>query len=1550
MAGEFIYTSEYLNTLQAVNDVSYIFPNDQKIYTYDVEGGGTQGWTANISWITLVVDKISYDRVELPDFSNSEIIGYFTNSSGSANEYSNGVIRIPSFMYNGPILPASDVNVPVTLVNITWVKDGIDYSRNIAFIQQWEPGVEIADPVNDNYFEPVFPIASTLTLSGPTETILEDPFTLVAQSNIPIDLGLTNPCSFYWINSGTEVLLGTNNFVGKVASLEVFPNNFSIPIGVQQFVAKFGGRRFYGAVTSNIHTLEIKDGIPLLVVSSQTVPDDPWYPNINVVNTLTVQSDPAFTQTGVTILNTLSVKLVQGFPPYTEWLVENDNFDGYSASGNYFGVNYSTFLTSATMVDTALANTGTYWTITTSTQNTTTYTATIYVENTLSMVTAWKSQVVGRYGSGSYTENFRVANTTTRTVNAADFAITINQDSVNTLEEEGFNVSIRTTSSPYANNITLVARLNGANTQTLYSANASGTSTIVVPVTTLSTGTWTLQASYPGDIGNNIYYANKAASSNTLTHVIRTGNELGAKFIYFNTGTYDVLRVWATTSTTLTQTVSFYNSSTLLSTASWSRQIIDLIDPETTVLKTSATYTIINFAQNFSSNAGLGIGWSSPNNDNNTDLTVLGTGNINFQPDPANLYNTTANFPSPKAVNKFTLFKYDDGTNYSLVELTGTNYSAVSDPVTYDNIWFSDVIGTEQFNLNEPFINTNTTFYNYIESRFGYTYMLAYLDSLRTLDGSPFKLNGIFYPGRPPEAIPVPPPVVVNPFNSDRLKYSNINRVWFYAPASTSRITPETYIKNYAPTGYAFFDGDLRITNEKACILEIFSYNQPNGTQYYWSVDTPAGCWVQGNSGVVTLQDNYATINLEANYTLPAGINDLKFKFTVRKDSPTGPIIDGFQNPSTLDDNPVRPFTFTANVSSQYYGNSVTISIRDWSILNFGSLTTNTTENILAYWDCPTPDRTRTFDFVLPVTVVNGNADVTLTVPTQLWEFDRPLYFYWRGRRARVVFTKKPVVIETAAGVIQTVEKKLYDSYRTAEVGDTRGYNVIALSTNGAPLDVSESDPRRLYWIGTDNQEYYIDLVEYIGDASWLKPIENLQQKSGTQARSVVNARFYRFTPEIPQANTSFRTAYEMSSVLDLDPNNNWIPRPLPGYPNESFWRDVNFLNAEKGWYVSKPSPQNFSYYQNFANKLWVSANSTDPEENAKANFYNQWFRAFTNPNKQTYVKTVFTTTFDIIQTEDVQSATALLPIGTITTTTDLRATWPGTRFLDPIYGRFNPFDIKLSPAYTNVFLDVWNINTATQKTTATQVYSTNQVLLQAQVVSEGPNINQNTGTVTFYNNDNNAIFTTTNVVDGEANAYVYADNLTSLTTAPFINIRARYDVPSQESIYSDIENVQVLRSSGYSSANFVGQSVPRFTAISRQSVTNFGRTLTLNGRIDIIAPFFNAANAGTANLTVVARIAAQGANIYEPPLSGGANWSSPDLPLIIPATGKDTYVLTRPAIQTAPNMFSLVWTGQAVLNVGPSRNIRSYSIALLVSADGAIPPDSRILWKANFT
>lgn len=1378
MAGELQNNTQYLNSLQAVTDVDYIFPSTQKTLTFSVEGNTTNEWTCRLEYRTLIVDVVNYDRAEVPDFSNSTVIGYY-EGTGIVTQTSTGIITIPANMYQGNILPASDRYVPITVVNLSWTRldgSGLEYSQNIAYIQQWEPGVPIGDPRDDILFEPIYPVVSALTLTGAPRIVQGDTLVLTATTDIPIDIGTDNPCSFYYQDGVNLVLLGTSlfNSATKQATFSIDTTSFNIASYV--FVAEFGGRREYGRTRSNLLGVDILEGIPLLVDFQTITPTRAvHYPGQTVGYALGVSPDPFFPPSGIAVSNPVYLNTRDAFLPFTTSSFFSGNFVNGQVS--------SSFTVQNTMIDTALAHTGTVWTITTSTQNSTAYTATLFVTNTESIRANWGYQTAGQYARGSTGTTIQVGTSTVRTVLADEFPIVIAQNPASTLQEESFTVTVNTTATQYVNDITLVAvdQATGS-TSTLFVGNQSGTSTFTVPVTTLSTGTYTLVASYPGDIGNSIYFANRAATSNTLTHVVRTGNELGAKFIYYTTGTNDVLRVWATTSTTLTQTVSFFDGATLLGTATWSRSFLDTVEPITSLLKAANTYTPANFALNYTSVAPTSnmfrdpsIGWSSPNNDNNNDLTLVWPGQRGYEPPDAEYYNNSSNYPSPKSVNAFTLFKYYDGTNYNLVEVTGTNYSAISDIVDhFDGPWETRVAFTKEFNLNEPFINSNTAFYNYVESKFGYAAMLEYLDSLTTKFGEPFKLNNLVFNDRPTPTNNIAP-----------------------APANPG---PQTVV----PTNPSH--GTFR------CIANTFPIYK--GTEANFTIGSDNAIFYTNRDYPIEVQEWRTGVGSALTYVRSINL-------TVKPNSST---------------------TF------------------NFSFLNDADPTATNRRYIIIL-----TDNVSTVNSVYRYSFGSGWAGTTAPNP-----------FFVFPKQA-VQFSSSPV------GVYQTVQQKVYDIYRIDEIGDDRGYNVIGLNaaTNAARPIVSEADPRRIYFTGAGNKERYIDLVEFIGETQWLKPIETVKQKvpysqyvpgtwppvyvTQTDARSVVRVWLYRFTPTVPQTNKQFKTVYEITSAMDLDPQNNWIPRPLQGYPGDytsldgvnDYFKDPNFIGAEKRIY-QYPGPSPHVYYKNYGKKTWVSANASDPVENDNAAFYNDWFAHFTSRNSPaTYTKNIFTTTYATVTTDSLQNATLILNSGTVTTPSTLHATWPGTRYLAAEFGKFNPFDITLSSAYSNLVFDAYNVSVSNVATPTDIVYSTNRVLLRTDIISEPPGISSNTGTVTIFNADSNVDLITIPVVNNEPGILVNANSLTNLTSAPFLNLKSRYANPSQIPVISNNSRLQVVRSPSPYSGTFRTDAA----ITGRVCDTEYIKTKTyspfytsqirLSGNINFTLPFFQGDNTA-ANSTML--------------------------------------------------------------------------------------------------
>lgn len=137
-----------------------IFPSDQKSYRYDF-GTDITGWTFSADYQTLVVDVVSFNRYTgKPNFSNSKVIGSFDkvdltgNNAPVVANASDGTLdlRIPAGMYNGPIVPDARVNVPITVVALTWTTDDtypFVQTHRWAFVQAWEPGVDVGSPTQD---------------------------------------------------------------------------------------------------------------------------------------------------------------------------------------------------------------------------------------------------------------------------------------------------------------------------------------------------------------------------------------------------------------------------------------------------------------------------------------------------------------------------------------------------------------------------------------------------------------------------------------------------------------------------------------------------------------------------------------------------------------------------------------------------------------------------------------------------------------------------------------------------------------------------------------------------------------------------------------------------------------------------------------------------------------------------------------------------------------------------------------------------------------------------------------------------------------------------------------------------------------------------------------------------------------------------------------------------------------------------------------------------------------------------------------------------------
>ena len=136
------------------------FPSDQKTYLYNFNTDVT-GWTFVAEYQCLVVDQIAFNRYTgEPNFANSKVIGSFAkqilsgNDAPTVNDLTTGSVnlRVPAGMYSGPIIPDARRNVPVVVVSLTWTNAEsypTTQTHRWAFVQAWEPDVDIGDPTGD---------------------------------------------------------------------------------------------------------------------------------------------------------------------------------------------------------------------------------------------------------------------------------------------------------------------------------------------------------------------------------------------------------------------------------------------------------------------------------------------------------------------------------------------------------------------------------------------------------------------------------------------------------------------------------------------------------------------------------------------------------------------------------------------------------------------------------------------------------------------------------------------------------------------------------------------------------------------------------------------------------------------------------------------------------------------------------------------------------------------------------------------------------------------------------------------------------------------------------------------------------------------------------------------------------------------------------------------------------------------------------------------------------------------------------------------------------
>jgi len=163
MAGVLSF-SDYLGGPDNIQ-VEQIFPSTKRTFNYNFNQNIT-GWTWGLDAQTLVVNPVTYDRNGIPNFSASQVIGFFpkqelavdTTTINVVNAAAGTVnITIPANLYTGAIIPDARKNVPITIVGVSWTTATTPSQTNThrwAFIQCYEPDVSIGNPILENNYTP----------------------------------------------------------------------------------------------------------------------------------------------------------------------------------------------------------------------------------------------------------------------------------------------------------------------------------------------------------------------------------------------------------------------------------------------------------------------------------------------------------------------------------------------------------------------------------------------------------------------------------------------------------------------------------------------------------------------------------------------------------------------------------------------------------------------------------------------------------------------------------------------------------------------------------------------------------------------------------------------------------------------------------------------------------------------------------------------------------------------------------------------------------------------------------------------------------------------------------------------------------------------------------------------------------------------------------------------------------------------------------------------------------------------------------------------------
>lgn len=141
--------------------VESVFPSTSRTYAYNFARNIT-GWTFKLDYQTIVVDSVGYSDEGVPDFKNSQVVGYFPYGTASAGlvqviQAATGLVNVthPAALYTGSILPDGRSFVPILVMSLSWTDNSTNPQTNthrMAKILAWEPEVTIGNPINSAGF------------------------------------------------------------------------------------------------------------------------------------------------------------------------------------------------------------------------------------------------------------------------------------------------------------------------------------------------------------------------------------------------------------------------------------------------------------------------------------------------------------------------------------------------------------------------------------------------------------------------------------------------------------------------------------------------------------------------------------------------------------------------------------------------------------------------------------------------------------------------------------------------------------------------------------------------------------------------------------------------------------------------------------------------------------------------------------------------------------------------------------------------------------------------------------------------------------------------------------------------------------------------------------------------------------------------------------------------------------------------------------------------------------------------------------------------------